>query len=139
MENAFCSIVRKCLEKFPENMKSHENISKYCIYAARCNAKSRKIVKIHPKIREIRKIENFEEKIVLCRELRYISWKKLNVTLLWCVWRSFLKIWNFIKIYLNIVYNLLKSEQNPDFSMFSICNTFKMPKMMVKMIKMWIS
>ena len=31
LEKADCNFVRKCLEKFSENMKFHENISKYCL------------------------------------------------------------------------------------------------------------
>ena len=31
LEKADCNFVRKCLEKFSENKKFHENISKYCL------------------------------------------------------------------------------------------------------------
>ena len=61
--------------------------------------------------------------------------KKLSVTLLVCVWGSFLEIQNFMKSYLNMVYNLLKSEQNHQKSMFWIWGTLKVPKIALKVIK----
>ena len=56
-----------------------------------------------------------------------------------CVWRYFLKIQNFMKSYLDITNNLLKSEQNHEKSMSSIWDTFKVPKIVLKMMKIWIS
>ena len=128
-------IVRKWLEVFSGNMKLCEIIPKHIIRLHSTSAKFNKIAKIV----EIREIENFMICFDFYRELKLIWWKKRSVTWSGSVWRSFLKIWNFMKMYLNIVYNLLKSEQNHDFSMFWIWNTFKMLKMIVKIIKMWIS
>ena len=59
---------------------------------------------------KIRKIENFEIKMDLCQELRSVKLKKQSILLLGSVWRSFPTFSNFMKMYLNIVYNLLKSE-----------------------------
>ena len=53
-----------------------------------------------------------------------------------CVWGSFLEIQIFMKSYLNIGNNLLKSEQNHQKSMFWIRGTLKVPKIAHKIMKM---
>ena len=89
--------------------------------------------------REIRKIENFEIFVEFFREMRWNMSKKRSITLLVCVWRSFLEIQIFMKSYLNSVYNLSKSEQNHQKSRFWICRTLKVLKIALKVMKIWIS
>ena len=61
--------------------------------------------------------------------------KKLSGAFLVCVWRSFLKIQIFVKSYLDITNKLSKSEQNQAKSKVWIWYTFKVPKMILKVMK----